>query len=99
MAGKQAPKLYQEHHVKVGEVLKGDIVFPEPETRPFIAAVDAFPSSGPVQPLVIIRDEQREDHFYPGGKTVMVLREAPEEPDIEVIGDRPPWEIEDDDDD
>lgn len=99
MAGKQAPRLYQEHLVLVGDVLKDDIVFPEPETRPFIAAVDAFQSTGPVQPLVVIRDEQREDHYYPGGKTVQVLRETKDEPDIEVVGDRPPWEIDEDDDD
>lgn len=99
MAGDETPKLYKEHHVLVGEVLKDDIVFPEPGNRPFVAAVNAFPSTGPIEGLIIIRDMQTEDHYYPGGKTVEVLREhLANDPDPELASDRPPWEIDDEDD-
>ena len=92
---KEKPTAYRETYVQWADVKAGDIVFPESESRPYVAAVDAFPSTGPVEGLHIVRDDQNEDHLYHSAGMACVLREFdPAVPDPEPeAAEKPPWEV------
>lgn len=92
---REKPISYCETYVLWKEVRSGDIVFPEPGSRPYVAAVDAIPSSGPIDGLTVIRDEQAEDHFYPSlGKTCVLRVFDPSEQVLEPEPEeKPPWEV------
>lgn len=85
---KEKPSSYRETYVQWKDVKAGDIVFPEAGSRPYVAAVDAFPSTGPLEGLTVIRDEQTEDHLYYSAGVACVLREF----DPGVVEPEPPPE-------